>query len=80
VENRTIYVQTLQLAADLIGDIDVLAALLRAQRAELLHWLAGKSMPPTAAFLRAVDIVNNQERMAEAQLKAGDVAKLKKAG
>jgi hypothetical protein len=87
VKNKTVYMRTLQCAADLVGDAEVLAALMGVQRGDLLEWLAGKSQPSTAAFLVAVDIVNNQERIATAQLKAGttrerdaDIAKLKKAG
>jgi hypothetical protein len=53
----SVYARTFQKAAQLIGGQKKLARLLRVPSAELEKWIAGKEAPPTATFLKAVDVV-----------------------
>ncbi len=53
----TVYVRTLQKAAELAGGRKKLARHLRVPLADLERWLAGDEAPPAATFLRAVDLV-----------------------
>ena len=53
----SVYVRTLQKAAELIGGRQKLARHLRVPGAELERWLAGEVTPPISTFLKAVDLV-----------------------
>ena len=53
----TVYVRTLQKAAELLGGRAKLCRHLRVPAAELDKWLQGSAKPPLAVFLRAVDVV-----------------------
>ena len=53
----SVYSRTLQKAAELAGGHKTLARHLRVPMAELQKWIAGKDTPPTATFLKAVDLV-----------------------
>lgn len=53
----SVYVRTLQKAADLIGGPQKLARHLHVPLADLEKWLAGDATPPIGTFLRAVDLV-----------------------
>jgi hypothetical protein len=53
----SVYSRTLQKAAELSGGQKRLARLLRVPMADLEKWIADKDEPPTAIFLKAVDLV-----------------------
>jgi hypothetical protein len=53
----SVYSRTMQKAAELAGGHKTLARHLRVPIAELQKWIAGKDTPPTATFLKAVDLV-----------------------
>jgi hypothetical protein len=53
--------RTLQRAADMLGSKARLARHLQVPLAALERWLAGLETPPHMYFLRAVDIVLNQD-------------------
>jgi hypothetical protein len=53
----SVYSRTLRKAAELSGGQKKLARLLRVPLAELEKWIADKDEPPTAVFLKAVDLV-----------------------
>ena len=53
----SVYSRTLQKAAELSGGQRRLARLLRVPLADLEKWIADKDEPPTAIFLKAVDLV-----------------------
>ena len=56
----SVYARTLQKAAAAAGGQKRLARLLRVPLADLEKWIAGKDEPPTAVFLKAVDLVLDQ--------------------
>jgi len=49
--------RTLALAAHAIGGCDALAAKLGVTAAVVQEWLAGASEPPTAVYVRALDVL-----------------------
>jgi hypothetical protein len=53
----SVYSRTLQKAAEAAGGQKKLARVLRVPLAELENWIADKDEPPTAVFLKAVDMV-----------------------
>ena len=53
----SVYSRTFQKAAQLAGGQKKLARQLRVPLAELEKWIAGREVPPTATFLKAVDLV-----------------------
>jgi hypothetical protein len=53
----SIKVKTLQMAAKRLGGPRKLRDHLRAPSAEVVSWLAGVAEPPTAVFLRALEVV-----------------------
>jgi len=53
----SVYSRTLQKAAELAGGQKRLARLLRVPLSDLEIWIADKGEPPTAIFLKAVDLV-----------------------
>ena len=55
--SASVYSRTFQKAAQLAGGNKKLARHLRVPLAELENWIAGKGVPPTASFLKAVDFV-----------------------
>ena len=56
----SVYSRTLQKAAESTGGQKRLARLLRVPLADLENWIADKDEPPTAVFLKAVDLVLDQ--------------------
>lgn len=56
----SVYARTLHKAAEAVGGQKRLARLLRVPLAELEKWIADKDEPPTAVFLKAVDMVLDQ--------------------
>jgi hypothetical protein len=52
-----VYARTMQKAAELCGGPKKLARHLRVPLGELEKWIAGSEAPPTATFLKAVDLV-----------------------
>ena len=55
--SSSVYSRTFQKAAQLAGGNKKLARYLRVPLADLENWIAGKGVPPTASFLKAVDYV-----------------------
>jgi hypothetical protein len=53
----SVYSRTFQKAAQLAGGQKKLARHLRVPLGELEKWIAGREVPPTATFLKAVDLV-----------------------
>ena len=53
----SVYSRTLQKAAELIGGYSKLSRHLRVPVAELQRWIEDRAAPPTAVFLRAVDLI-----------------------
>lgn len=60
--------RTLQRAAEIVGDVELLAALMGVPWGDLLDWITGKGQAPTKAFRVAVEVVSNQENMATARV------------
>jgi hypothetical protein len=54
---NSVYSRTMHKAAQLAGGEKKLARYLRVPLAELQKWIAGKDVPPTAHFLKAIDLV-----------------------
>jgi hypothetical protein len=65
---ESIHTRTLQRAAELLGDELVLAHLVGMPWPRLKLMLAGIETTPTDVFLAAVDIVNNESKILQAQL------------
>jgi hypothetical protein len=59
---RGLYIQSVEEAADMAGGYEGLAERLGVERDEVLSWVAGLSAPPTAAFLRIVDMLLEELR------------------
>ena len=57
----TVYVRTLQRAAELVGGEEALARRLKVTPSHLALWLHGIVSPPCDYFLKAADIVNEHE-------------------
>jgi hypothetical protein len=53
----SVYSRTFEKAAQLAGGHQKLARHLRVPLGELESWIAGRTAPPTATFLKAVDLV-----------------------
>ena len=53
----TTFVRTLNVAAKILGGVDNLQQHLGVGRIELHSWLHGHSTPPSDVFLRAVDVL-----------------------
>ena len=58
---KTVYVKTLERAAEIAGGEQRLALLLKVTPSHLALWLRGIETPPTAIFLRAADLVSDHE-------------------
>jgi hypothetical protein len=56
-----LYAQTLKRAAQLLGGRDPLAARLHVLPAQLARWLDGVEPAPAHVFLKAVDLLNEQD-------------------
>jgi hypothetical protein len=52
-----VYSRALQKAAEIMGSYQKLSRYLQVPAAELQSWIDGKSVPPVAVFLRAVDFI-----------------------
>jgi hypothetical protein len=66
-KSTTVYARALQRAADILGDEEVLAAFLGAPWEEVHRWVTGARQPPIEAFLLAVDIITQENRVSEAR-------------
>jgi len=53
----TLYIKVLNHACQILGGVENLATQLRVPVPTLFRWLDGEAEPPTAVFLKAVDIV-----------------------
>ncbi len=53
----TLYIKVLNRACQILGGVENLATRLRVPVPTLYRWLDGEAEPPTAVFLKAVDIV-----------------------
>jgi hypothetical protein len=53
----TVHTRVLHRACQKLGGVEQLARLLSVPAATVYRWLEGESVPPTAVFLKAVDIV-----------------------
>ncbi|HET7670709.1 MAG TPA: hypothetical protein VFK84_09900 [Burkholderiales bacterium] len=58
---RQVYMRTLQRAADIVGGPDALAQRLKVTPSHLELWLKGIESPREEIFLRAVDIVSDEQ-------------------
>jgi len=56
-ENTTVQIRTLRRAADTLGSVGELAALLNSPEEDVKRWIQGTDRPPQVAFLKALDIV-----------------------
>lgn len=57
----TVYIRTLQRAAELVGGEEALARRLKVTPSHLALWLHGTVSPPCDFFLKAADIVSEHE-------------------
>lgn len=57
-----VHVRTLQRAAQQVGGVEMLASHLKVRPSRLTLWLQGRVSPPLDVFLRAVDLVTQDER------------------
>lgn len=53
----TTYTRTFIRAIETLGSVERLADALGASSAQIEAWAAGRTEPPTSAFLKAIDIV-----------------------
>jgi hypothetical protein len=56
-----VYVRTLQRAAQIEGSEEALALRLKVTPSHLALWIQGVERPPLEVFLRAVDLVSDQQ-------------------
>jgi hypothetical protein len=56
--DKDLYTNLMASLVDYFGDYSTLAAVLNVEKDDLQHWGQGKRRPPTAVFLRAVDLAN----------------------
>jgi hypothetical protein len=68
----SVYSRTFQKAAELTGGQKKLARLLRVPLADLEKWIADKDQPPTAMFLKAVDLVLDETAPPGAGTESGE--------
>jgi DNA-binding transcriptional regulator YiaG len=54
---NTVQIRTLRRAADTLGGVGELAALLNTSEDDVRRWIQGMDRPPQVAFLKALDIV-----------------------
>ena len=57
----TVYVGTLTRAAELVGGAEALALRLKVTPSHLALWLKGMVSPPSDVFLKAADIVSEDD-------------------
>lgn len=53
----TVYTRVLHRACQILGGVDQLARHLKASRVLVHAWLEGEEVPPSSAFLKAVDLI-----------------------
>jgi hypothetical protein len=53
----SVYSRTLTKAAELVGGRAKLCRLLKVPSGDLENWITDKAVPPTAIFLKAVDLI-----------------------
>ncbi len=58
-----VHVRTLQRAAHVASGVEMLASYLKVRPSRLRLWLQGRVTPPMDVFLRAVDLVTQDDRM-----------------
>jgi hypothetical protein len=54
---ESVQTRTLRRAAETLGGVDELAALLNTPEEDIQRWIIGVERPPQVAFLKALDIV-----------------------
>ena len=57
-----VHTRTLRRAADTLGGVSELAALLDTSEEDVRRWIQGMDRPPQVAFLKALDIVAHGPR------------------
>jgi hypothetical protein len=71
----TVHTRVLHRACQKLGGVEQLARFLRVPAATVYRWLEGESVPPSAVFLKAVDIVmpewSEQDEALSRELLAG---------
>jgi hypothetical protein len=70
--SNSVYSRTMQKAAQLAGGEKQLARHLRVPLADLQKWIAGKDTPPTAHFLKAIDLVLDETSTGAAGSEPGE--------
>jgi len=59
----SVHVRTLQRAADVAGGVEMLASYLKVRPSRLKLWLQGSVSPPMDVFLRAVDLLTQDDQV-----------------
>lgn len=67
-ENR-VHARTMLAAAEALGGLSNLAHFFKVPRAELFRWAVGAARPPQALFLRAVEVLLDDNRTLRGNLK-----------
>ena len=58
---KDVYTKALRRAALGMGSVEALRAHLGVKMSDLCAWMAGEKCPPTAVFLRVVDLLADEE-------------------
>jgi hypothetical protein len=58
MSDKDLYANLIASLVDYFGDYSTVAAVLNVEKLDLQNWGLGKGRPPTALFLRAVDLAN----------------------
>jgi len=66
-----VHVRTLQRAAHLAGGVEMLASYLKVRPSRLRLWLQGRVSPPMDVFLRAVDLVTQNDGVLKPPVREG---------
>jgi hypothetical protein len=67
----SVHVRTLQRAADVAGGVEMLASYLKVRPSRLKLWLQGRVAPPMDVFLRAVDLVTQNDEVLKPPARQG---------
>lgn len=57
----SVYAAVLKRAAELLGDVETLAAYLNVSPVRVQAWLGGHGLPPDDVFLRLVDLLSERD-------------------
>lgn len=67
----SVHVRTLQRAAHVAGGVEMLASYLKVRPSRLRLWLQGEVSPPLDVFLRAVDLVTQNDAVLDPPSRQG---------